>query len=273
VHQRDGALEVSIPSAAPDAPRDDHDGGADLLWRVRILAVSDTEITVEQPSAAGRWVSLAEGVRLIAVMAIGQNRWMFHTRIISVLGGQQRIMHLQMPTTVERCIRRNFYRISTAELSLPRVECWPLLDPTSVTAAEVANRDQIQSLSQGPGTPRLSAAPSSEEPLLLPEVGPRFSAQLVNLGGGGVGLLVDPREASATERARLLWLRIDLTPQIPAPIAMTARPVHTHLDSAQNLYMGLAFEWAFNPAHREFIVEQIGRYADMLQKSQRRSAA
>jgi hypothetical protein len=269
VHERDGALEISIPltqspGAAPGEP-----GHADLIWRVRMVAMTELEITVEQPSAAGRWMSVAPGVRLIAVMSIGQNRWMFHTTVRSAASdGQQRTMRLAMPETVERCQRRNFYRISTAELSLPRVECWPLLDPASVIPAEIANRAQITSMLgavQGAGEP-------ADDSFMLPEVGPKFNARLMNLGGGGAGLIIDPREATAAERARLLWLRIDLTPTIPAPLAITARPVHTHLDSTQALYAGVAFEWAFHPAHREFIVEQIGRYVDRLQRAQRRPA-
>jgi hypothetical protein len=274
VHQRDGALEISIPIAEAPGAAPGEPGHADLIWRVRILTLTDNDITVEQPSAAGRWMALSAGLKLIAVMSIGQNRWMFHTIIQAVNSGSvQRTMRLAMPTTVERCQRRNFYRISTAELSLPKVECWPLLDPQSVIPAEIANRAQILDLLAPSGGQQTSRPSNQDEPLLLPEVGPKFQARLMNLGGGGVGLIIDPKEAAAAERARLLWLRIDLTPTIPAPLAMTARPVHLHLDSTQSLYAGLSFEWAFHPAHREFIVEQIGRYVESLQRAQRRAAA
>ncbi|MEX2218393.1 MAG: flagellar brake domain-containing protein [Phycisphaerales bacterium] len=291
VHERDGALEISIPAEPGGAaPGPEGPARGDLIWRVRIVALDESSITIEQPSAAGRFMDLQPGLELVAVMAIGQNRWMFHTRITGAQGtGPTRSLRLVMPTTVERCQRRHFYRISTAELCLPRVECWPLLDPTSVIPAEIANRAHILSILESgdaiadrpralqPAARITSVAPgsssASDEPLLLPEVGPMFTARLMNLGGGGVGLIIDPRESGAADRARLLWLRIDLTPRIPAPIAMTARPVHTHLDSAQNLYYGLAFEWSFHPAHREFVVEQIGRYVSALQLAQRRFSA
>ncbi len=267
VYEREGALEITVPVSRAEAAAG---SGSDLIWRVRMVALSADEIVVEQPSAAGRWMELDAGLRLVAVLAIGQNRWMFHTRITGVAAaGTARTMRLAMPTTVERCQRRNFFRISTAELCLPRVDCWPLLDPSTVIAAEVANRAQILDLASDPAP---AVRQRIEEPLLLPEVGPRFTARLMNLGGGGVGLILDPKESQAADRARLIWLRIDLTPAIPAPIAMTARAVHTHLDSAQNLYAGLAFEWAFNPAHREFVVEQIGRYVEATQRAARKSA-
>lgn len=268
VFERDGAIEISVPTSKPGAGYQTDSGfhGADLIWRVRIVNLSETEIAVEQPTAAGRAIDLQPGLRLIAVLAIGQNRWMFHTRILAVEPTRPfRTLRLVMPTTVERCQRRNFFRISTAELSLPTVECWALLDPTTVAAAEVANRAQIVDLIDAPPAKLPSA---SEEPLVLPEVGPKFPAHLMNIGGGGAGLIIDHNDAAASDRPRLYWLRVNLMPQIPAPLGITARLVHTHIDSTQNLYAGMAFEWSFHPAHRDFVTEQICRYVAILQKQQ-----
>jgi flagellar protein YcgR len=264
VYERDGALEISVPASHAEGsttgPR-----GSDLIWRVRVVGLSETEIHIEPPSAAGTFIPLEPGLRLVAVLAIGQNRWMFHTRILPQQAGRpSRSIRLAMPPTVERCQRRNFFRISTAELCLPAVECWPLLDPTTVGPAEVANRTQIIDLLDSP--PGVKS--SSPEPLILPEVGPRFRAMLMNVGGGGAGLIVERSESGAADRARLYWLRINLTPHIPAPIAVTARLVHTHIDSAQNLYAGMAFEWSFHPAHKDFLVEQICRYVGALHRDQ-----
>ena len=281
VAQRDGAIEISIPASAEASQTSDrafNPHGADLIWRVRILSLSDTEIIVEQPSAAGQFIPLNPGVCVIGAMSIGQNRWMFRTHVLppataprpGILGARQ--VRLAMPETVERCQRRNFYRISTAELSLPTVECWPLINPTTVVSAEVANRALIMDLINGSQAARTAIANPEDESLTLPEVGPRFNAHLMNLGGGGAGLLVDKNESSAADRARLYWVRINLMPMIPAPIAMTARLVHTHIDSAQNLYAGLAFEWSFHLAHRDFVVDQITRYVAQLQKQQARAA-
>jgi hypothetical protein len=116
------------------------------------------------------------------------------------------------------------------------------------------------------GGGRAPAADSGEDALTLPEVGPKFGALLMNVGGGGAGLLIDKADAPATERARLFWMRVNLTPIIPAPLGMTGRLVHTHIDSAQNLYAGMAFEWAFHPSHRDFVIDQIMGYAAALQK-------
>lgn len=270
--QREGAIEITIPAsggAAADSP-----DRADLIWRVRIISVSDEEIVVEQPNAAGQYIDFAPGVSLIAVMAIGQNKWMFRTSVLPPLARPDRLprfpksMRLAMPDDVERCQRRNFYRISTAELQLPRVECWPLINPASVVAAEVANRALIMEQLNGTAPRPSREERLSDDSLMLPEVGPRFNARLVNLGGGGAGLMIDRNESSAADRARLYWMRVNLMPTIPSPIAMTARLVHTHMDSSQNLYAGMAFEWAFHTAHRDFVVGQITRYVLQLQKQQ-----
>jgi hypothetical protein len=196
---------------------------------------------------------------------------MFHTKILGANApsafGAQRGLRVAAPTSVERCARRDFLRISTAELRLPDVQCWPLLDPGSVAAPEIANRAHILELERG-----ASAGDAGIDSILLPEVGPPFSAKLLNIGGGGVGLMVGRDESGAAQQSRLIWLRINLMPQIKAPIALTAKIVHTHLDSGQNLYVGAAFDFAFNPGHRDFVVDQVTRYVNRVQAGSRAAA-
>jgi hypothetical protein len=262
IADRGGGLEFSVSkgNAAPEP-----NNGPDLVWRVRLVGITDTQLLLEQPVAMGNPIKFEEGMELVAVMSVGQNRWMFHTKVLgekdpSVFGAQ-RGLRVAAPTSVERCSRRDFLRISTAELRLPQVQCWPLLDPASVVAAEVANRAHITDLERAAG----HAEQPGSDSILLPEVGPPFSARLLNIGGGGVGLMISREETAAAERSRLIWMRINLTPHIKAPIAMTARVVHTHLDSGQNLYAGVAFDFAFNPGHREFVVDQVTRYVSRVQ--------
>jgi hypothetical protein len=268
IAERGGGLEFSIAKgAATSGPNN----GPDLVWRVRLQAITDTQLLLEQPLAMGHPVKFEDGMDLVAVMSVGQNRWMFHTKVLGPNDasqfGAQRGLRVAAPTSVERCARRDFLRISTAELRLPEVQCWPLLDPTSVVAAEVANRASILDLERG--GPEQAQGPDS---ILLPEVGPPFAAKLLNIGGGGVGLMIGKEEASAGERARLIWMRINLMPQIKAPLGLTAKIVHTHLDSGQNLYAGAAFDFAFNPGHRDFVVDQVTRYVNRVQLGARAAA-
>ena len=107
----------------------------------------------------------------------------------------------------------------------------------------------------------------------MPEVGPRFTATLVNIGGGGVGLRVSPDDAQNVARHKLFWIRIVLSPELHSPVCATAKVVHTHMDSSQHTYAGMAFDFSFNPGHQQFVVDQICRYIAMQQKAQMRKKA
>lgn len=273
IHERGGGIEFSIARTAPSQPAiEGAESGSrvapDLMWRVRVTGLTENELLVERPNAMGHSVTIEDGLELIVVMSVGQNRWMFHSRKLGAADGPSPFgagapgIRLAMPTKVERCHRRDFLRISTVELRLPRVECWPLLDPMSVGPAELANRSLIQDLERS-GRP--FTITSDADTILLPEVGPPFEASLVNIGGGGVGLLFPKSEASAAERSRLLWMRLHLMPHIPAPIGVTARLAHKHMDSEQNLLAGAAFEFTWNTAHRDFVVDQVARFVTKAQ--------
>lgn len=272
VYERGGALEIALPHHADAASGGNpSQAAANLIWRVKVLGINDNEIIVEQPTALGHTIPISVGVDLVGILTIGQNRWMFRTSNVgtaSVPGGMGRSMpayRLRMPEHVERCQRRNFYRVSTVGLTLPRVECYPLLNPQSAPVAEAANRCQILDLLDAPliGCPIEPA----HQPM-MPDVGPTFHATLVNIGGGGVGLLIDPDDRPSLDAGDLLWLRVSLMPHIPAPLAVTARVKHTHIDSSQRTYAGLAFEFGWHPEHSAFVVDQLCRYVAQLQREQ-----
>ncbi len=264
---RGGGLELSL-DRSPTA-----DNTPDLVWRVRILQVNDDNILVEMPGAAGASVELPVGATLVAAMSIGQNRWMFNTAVRSVGpmpgNSDRRAMALEAPARVERCRRRNFHRISTATVNLPTVECWPVFSPTSVVAAEIANKAEILA---GVSAEEGQAVDGESTPAILPDVGPRYSARLVNISGGGVGLVVGPDDATSFSRSSIVWIRIDLRPRIRVPLGVTARVAHSHRDSEQNIVAGLAFEFQFNPPHRAFVVDQICRYVEAHRQAHRNSA-
>ncbi len=261
IHQRGGGLEFTADvGGQPDA--------GNLVWRVRLLDMTDSELVIEAPGSMGKRFSVETGARLIGIMNVGQNRWMFHTQVLGRAGGQSPAFRLAMPERVERCMRRSFDRISNASISLPSVECWALRDPRSAVAAEVANRikilDQLDSDITG------VVSDGSIDPVELPDVGPKFTAELANIGGGGVGLRIARDSGPTIEGSHLFWIRIDLRPTVPVPLALTARRSHTHIDSGQNIYAGMAFEFQLNPPHKLFVIDQISRY---FEAGQRKAAA
>lgn len=277
IFERGGGLEISFPRArgggdGSEGGTNTDDATCNLIWRVRILRLTDEGIFLEQPMALGETMTLAKGVELVAVMAVGQNRWMFTTRVlgaaeVTIVGRTVSALRIACPERVERCRRRNFYRVSTTELVLPKVTCWPLLNPDSVVLAEKANEMRVLA-SQNPQ--EAADFENVDEHLTMPEVGPAFRATLANIGGGGIGLVVEPGDAQALTRHRTFWLSIALPPEITVPLAVTAKLVHTHIDSSQKTYCGLAFEFGHNRGHQKFITDQIRRCVTMQQEAQLR---
>lgn len=282
VHERGGALEIAVANTQPDGT-----AAGQLVWRVRIVALTETEIVVEQPATLGQLIPIDQGIELVAILAIGQNRWMFNARNLGHIGvpmgsggghgtgsGGDRsrsiaAMRLTMPENVQRCQRRHHYRVETTSLSLPEVEVWPLLDPKSVLLAERAYEMQFEN--GGPdetSSDPLLSSQGVEDDSVMPEVGPRFPATLLNLGGGGVGLRVGPDDAQVLSRHKLFWIRITLTPALATPICASGKLVHSHIESNHDTYAGLAFDFSFNPVHQRFVVDQICRYITMVQKIQ-----
>jgi len=264
IYERGGGLEFAIK-------HDQSDGIKDLVWRVKLLGLSEDEIVVEHPGAMGQAFRIDEGIELVGMMSVGQNRWMFSTQVIGKTTNETRhgsfpAMRLRMPEKVVRCMRRNAERTSIAHLDLPSVECWKLLDPMSAVPIEVANRVQIEDLCRSGQT-----AGASSDPMALPMVGPKFEARLANLGGGGVGLVVPQEYRSEIDSGKVFWIRMDLRPSIPAPLVMTTKLAHSHIDSMQNTIAGMAFEFGYNNQHKGFVVQQISRYLGSMQP-QRKAA-
>ncbi len=259
-----GSLQIAL---APHGPT-----GHDFVWRAKLISTSEDEILIEMPTAAGEPLPLEKGVRLLGIIAIGQNRWMFRTvclgRISCRANGRDGIgLKLQMPTAVERCQRRRDYRISTGTLAMPEITSWPLLDPRSVAFPERMCQLQMERCLSGDTKPR-----ALEEQDVMPDVGPSFSATLVNIGGGGVGLQVPAGDTSGVGRHRLYWLRFPL-PGVDGPqLAVTAKLMHWHLEAGGTTYMGMMFDFSFNPSHRRFVTQQITRAVAIQQREQLRAA-
>ena len=95
-----------------------------------------------------------------------------------------------------------------------------------------------------------------------------FKAHLLNISGGGLGLMLRPDEGRALSSRPFIWLRVDLRPEIAAPVGVTVRLAHTHIDSSHNLYAGMAFDFTHNLSHRPFVVDLFASYAQRLQQGQ-----
>lgn len=258
IKRRGGSIELAIARPGMEG------GGVsgDLLVRCRVLSLRDDAIHVEAPVALGRTIEIPEGVELVAMMAVGQNRWMFRTRCLQWHSPEGRAdaraeIDLAIPDRVERCQRRRDYRVETASLDLPAVQLWPLLDPTTVVLAERVNEAEFLRELDGSESPLCRIGDEDIDEEILPEVGPALPARLVNLGGGGVGLTVEDAYAASLGRRSLFWMRFGLPPMLNTPVCATARLVHSHMQSDRQTYAGMTFDFSANPAHKRVVVRQI----------------
>jgi hypothetical protein len=259
-----GSLQIAL---APSGPT-----GRDFVWRAKLISLSEGEILVEMPTAAGEPLPLEEGVQLLGIIAIGQNRWMFRTQCLgsTVYRSNSRdsiALRLQMPKSVERCQRRRDYRITTDVLSLPKITAWPLLDPRSVVLPERMSQLRMERHISDDTSPRALG-----EKDVMPDVGPSFTATLVNIGGGGVGLQIPIGDGSGIGRHRLHWLKFPLPGADCPPLCVTAKLMHSHLEAGNSTYMGMMFDFSFNPSHKRFVTQQITRAVAIQQREQLRAA-
>jgi len=257
VFERGGAIEVAI--ARPGMGAESRDA-SDLIWRLHVLELRDEDVLVESPATVGMPIQLRDGVSLIGVITLGQNRWTFTTRKLGDVPGKEgRVLRLDLPDAVERCLRRH-PRLELGGLKPPEIDVFPLLDPASVHDAQVAYdavaRDYLEHGTIG------------AEPGRRPQVGPPVRAELMNMATGGVGLRVDATAAPIFARHRTFWLRIPLGSPMPVPIVVAAKLAHTRLDSSQRTYVGLGFDFSFHPAHSETLARQLARYAQARQTEQ-----
>jgi c-di-GMP-binding flagellar brake protein YcgR len=286
VQERQGALEIAVAPAPGDSAAHT---SPQLVWRVRLISLTDREIVVEQPTALGRTIDFHPGVELAVTFSIGQNRWSFTTTVQNALrlahespSGkkfEQHILRLNMPESVQRCQRRQHERLESEGSSnaanaavMPTVEIWPLLDPKSVVLAERTSELRAHQHSQTQHGTIASGGNDHATDFAMPEVGPKFHASLVNLGGGGVGLRIKPNNSQAVTRHKLFWMRISLSPHTAEPICATCKLVHTHMESNHDVYAGLAFDFSFNPSHQKFVVDQICRFVEQQQALQQESS-
>ena len=273
IAERGGALEIAVahPESEGEEPSA-HAAGPDLVWRVKVIDVEETEIWVEQPVALGQGVQIDQGTELVAAITVGQNRWTFRT--VNLGSHKETKAHrsggirLRMPTGVARSQRRRL-RVDTQGITLPHVEMWPLLDPKSVLPAERATELAFERWKAGEAIDSEGLLSES----VMPSVGPRFTAELANLGGGGVGLVVGSNDAGLLGRHRVFWVRLSLRPEMPIPVCVSGKVVHTHIDSSQRTYVGIAFDFSFNQAHQKLVASQILGYIELQQELQRQAKA
>jgi hypothetical protein len=277
IHQRNGSIEIAIDTGPEGTSEGEHrvGSGGDLVFRARLVGLSKKELCIEPPTALGEAIEFESGLRMVGIIAIGQNRWTFRTTCmgdVSVANGawRGRALRLDMPDEVCRCQRRRDYRLDAAGLALPEVTVWPLLDPRSVILSERVNEAAFirerDAISHDHDASTLATLLHEDPP--LPEVGPSLPGTLMNLGGGGIGVIIDSEHSGALHGSPIFWSRFNLAPHVQTPVCATMKLVHTHIRSDKRVYGGFTFDFTSNASHKRFVVQQIVRALAGQQKRQ-----
>lgn len=265
IHARGGSIDVAI---ARD--EEEETPSQQLVWRVSLLELSQDELVIEEPATLGTPIKLRDGVELIGIMSVGQNRWTFKTENIgrteAALNAHRtvRAYRLRMPTRVTRTQRRDYFRLGVAGLDLPSVQMWPLNDPKSVVMAERLLDDACRAVQRGE-TPEV---PDIMNPSIRPDLGPGLSGTLLNVGGGGIGVRIPPEHSQIVNRNRVFWMQLDLPGANAIPILATAKLVHTHLQTDHSIYGGMSFDFSHNQEHKRIVVDEICRFVVQQQRLQ-----
>ncbi|MGA0285659.1 MAG: hypothetical protein ACO3YY_01425 [Phycisphaerales bacterium] len=259
--RRGGALEVAIAPASDVADSSDPPSTgplpADFVWRLRIASTSEDRIELELPEMLHRSVPVREGTTVVAAIVVGPNRWMFRSRVVASvdamsIGASPGTFQIEMPEKVARTRRRHL-RVDSASLALPTVRLWPLLDLASVRPAQRALALTAEAIGRGERV----VDRTWEDESVRPTLGPEFGATLMNIGGGGAGLRLEPSDAAAIASHRHFWMEIDLRPESALPLCVTARIAHTHLESTGATYAGVAFDFTADAEHAKLVGRQV----------------
>lgn len=264
IHARGGSIDIAIARDDEDEPTQQ------LVWRVSLLGLSADELVVEEPATLGTPIKLRDGVELVGIMSVGQNRWTFQTENIgrteTALNAHRtvRAYRLRMPTRVSRTQRRDYFRLGVAGLDLPSVQMWPLNDPKSVVMAERLMDEASRAVQRGESP----EVPDITGPSIRPDLGPGIVGTLLNVGGGGIGVRIPPEHSQIANRNRVFWMRLDLPGANAIPILATAKLVHTHLQTDHSIYGGMSFDFSHNPEHKRIVVDEICRFVVQQQRFQ-----
>lgn len=240
--QRGGVVEMT--DVAPS--------GRDRLaptHRVRLLACTPEEIVVEMPRGGDAGVYLEPGstLRILLVDAVG--RWEFNTLVtgarIYPSGREGRTMGLRLapPSTVRSAQRRSYFRVSTESMAIKLVRLVPVEPAKPASAAHDPQEHHPDS------------------PLFPPQA---FTARLLNIGGGGIGVQAPARVAAQVNVVQRYACRLEL-PILSEPLEAPVRVVHRAPVDGGAHYLGLRFDQE-DPAERRKCIDEICRFTAWMQR-------
>ncbi|MBU0717915.1 MAG: PilZ domain-containing protein [Planctomycetes bacterium] len=189
--------------------------GVVVVWRTRLVQVTERHIIAERPSRNDQAAELQEGQPLLAHFSVGRSRYQFQTDVevgrISVrLNERHRILGiaLRKPRSIKRSQRRAHLRVSLAGTE-PVVVHLARPHPSISDACAIDGR-----VGQG---------------------------QIVNLSAGGILVLIDNRIMSTAKVGERFYMTFGM-PEVEEPFNMLGTVRHLRVvESSDSLRVAMAF--------------------------------
>lgn len=206
-------------------------------FRTRVLSAGDGGIVVQRPAQAEA-AGCFHPRTVVSVLALdGEGRrW----ELISKVRRSMRVklndtadtaaLMLDYPSELRSGQRRSFYRVATRSSEMDSIQLLPHEESPEVKA---------------------------------------FSAALLNISGGGVGVIAPVEMREQLARTRYYVCRMTL-PVLGFPMMIPVCIVHREILEDGQTYLGMSFDFDDDRSDRERIVDEVCRFATHLQREQLR---
>lgn len=214
--KRDGSIEIT--------PVVGDDEGPPPTARVRLLVRNDKGMVIDRPIGMAFLRHMEKGTRLNALVAEGADRWQFSSTILGAVtyrlndATEVPAIAITLERNVRSAQRREFFRVTIGNVAVKTV----LMTPNNAERKQAAT-DDVDGIKP-------------------------FEAKLINIGGGGIGVLTPQR----VDWQLPLIRHYDCTLRLPTrnePLIVPAEVVRLEAQEDGTSYMGLHFTFA-TPADR-----------------------
>lgn len=212
--KRDGSVEIT-----PILGKDDQ---IPPTARVRLLARTGKGMVIDRPLGQAFTRHMVEGTRLHVLVADGPDRWEFHTTVLGTI--QYRLNDAtEVPAiaigsvgSVRSAQRREYFRVTIGSVLVKSVRLTPVLSDAQTQTG-------------------------TDEAAGMQDVKP-FDAKLINIGGGGIGVITPQRVAWQLPLVRRYQCSLPL-PTRNTPVVIPADVVRLEEQEDGTTYMGLQFDF------------------------------
>jgi hypothetical protein len=254
--RRNGVVELRHDSGKVDAVEKFH--------KVRLLKIDHGRWIVERPTITAGAPGFHHGDHIFGILGPGAKRWGFTSRVLASgvfqLNAEHRIpiLRLAAPTHIHSAQRRAYFRVSTVGAGVGDVQVYPLMDLDSVMDVE----NTIMQLHRDGGVDGMISGA-----LPRPNIGPGHKAEMFDISGNGVSLLVNNSLRDAMQGHDLYWLTFTL-PQTAGQIGVVARRIRLSKDADGSPVAAFHFQYKHDPAYGRFAADLICRFAADEQRRQ-----